>query len=252
MPVFLIYKGGILSKNVMCLYGKNSVFERIKANPASIKKIFVSENFSEPVIQAAIKAANIPLECFSKHELSKIKNISNHQGIIAYVSPFVYAFYEDLINEKEHKRCILFLDRVYDPHNLGAIIRTAACFGTFAIVIPKHKACEVTEAVLHVASGGENYVPISLVPNLLNAITKAKKSGYWIIGAVPEEGDDITKVDIPFPLGIVLGSEGEGIRYGIDKHLDIKVRIPMKGVPLSLNVTVACAIICHEVSKNKL
>ncbi|MCK4462978.1 MAG: RNA methyltransferase, partial [Candidatus Omnitrophica bacterium] len=133
-----------------------------------------------------------------------------------------------------------------------AIIRTLACFGGFAIVIPQFNACGVTEAVLHVASGGENYISVSVVPNLSNAIMQIKKCGCWIVGA--EASSDASSMDatsFPFPLGLVLGSEGEGIRYGIQKHLDLKVRIPMKGAGLSFNVGIACAIFCYEISKQK-
>jgi len=152
----------------------------------------------------------------------------------------------------DKKPTLIFLDRLNDPQNLGVIIRTAACFGRFAVVIPKFNACEVTEAVLHVASGGENFVPVSMVSNISSAVLKAKKSEYWIMGAVlSEDAQDIDKVSMPFPLGLVMGSEGEGIRYGIDKQLDIKVRIPMKGAPLSFNVAMACAIFCHEIAKQR-
>lgn len=127
-----------------------------------------------------------------------------------------------------------------------------ACFGGFAIIIPEFGACEVNETVLHVASGGENYISIAMVSNLSKSIIAAKEYGYWIVGAdVSDEAEDINEVSLPFPLGFVLGSEGEGIRYGVQKHLDIKVRIPMRGANLSFNVVVACAIFCHEIIKKQ-
>ena len=241
-----------MTKTSVFLYGKNSVFERIKSNPASIRKIFVQDNFDVPLIENAIKSAGILFRRVSQQELSKIKRAGNIQGIVAEVNPFEYTPFEELISRPKNRPSFIFLDRVYDPQNLGAIIRTAACFGGFAVVIPKYNACEVTETVLHVASGGENFVPVSLVSNLSNALREAKNCGYWIAGAIVEGGDDITTTKFPFPLGIVLGSEGEGIRYGVQKHLDLKVYIPMGGIPLSLNVTMACAIFCYEISKQKL
>jgi len=139
---------------------------------------------------------------------------------------------------------------VNDPHNLGVILRTAACFGGFAVVIPEFEACEVNETVLHVASGGENYIPVSRVTNISKAIGRAKDAGYWIVGAVvDEDAADINETELPFPLGLVLGSEGSGIRPGIKKHLDVKIYIPMKGASLSLNVNIACAIFCYEISR---
>ena len=147
---------------------------------------------------------------------------------------------------------LIFLDRVYDPQNLGSIIRTAACFGGFAVVIPKHKACQVTETVLHVAQGGENHVPVVMVTNISKAIEEAKESGYWIVGAVTsDDAQDIDKVSLSFPVGFVLGSEGEGVRYGVQKHIDLKARIPMRGESLSFNVTVACAIFCYQIIRDK-
>lgn len=235
----------------MLLYGKNSVFERLKANPNSIRKIFLQDNFDAPYIEKLIKANNISVERLSSRELTRIKRAENLQGIIARVDGFRYTPFDDLLNRPENKQStLIFLDRIYDPQNLGAIIRTTACFSGFAIVIPKFKSCEVNETVLHVASGGENYVSVSMVSNLSNAVIAAEKRGYWIMGAVvDDDAEDINEVSLPFPLGLVLGSEGEGIRYGIQKRLNLKVRIPMKGAKLSFNVTMACAIFCHEISK---
>jgi 23S rRNA (guanosine2251-2'-O)-methyltransferase len=104
---------------------------------------------------------------------------------------------------------------------------------------------------MHVASGGENFVPVSQVTNLSAALLKAKKAGYWAVGTVVEDGADLNKVSLPFPLALVLGSEGKGVRYGIQKHLDMKVTLPMKGAQLSFNVAMACAIFCHEISKQR-
>jgi 23S rRNA (guanosine2251-2'-O)-methyltransferase len=131
-------------------------------------------------------------------------------------------------------------------------MRTAACFGGFALVIPTGGSCEVNETVLHVASGGENYIKISRVSDLTGAVIKAKGAGYAVMGTlVGEEADDIYKVSLSFPLAFVLGSEGKGIRPDVKKHLDIKARIPMEGASLSFNVNMACAIFCYEVCKQR-
>jgi len=239
--------------DLMLLYGKNSVLERLKRNPASIRKISLQDNFALSSIEELIKANNIPVERLPSRELARIKPAKDLQGIVARVDRFEYTAFDNLLSRPQDRRLtLIFLDRINDPHNLGVIIRTAACFGESAVVIPKFKACEVNETVLHVASGGENYVPVALVSNLSNAIIKAKGRGYWIMGAVLEsEAGDVSKISLPFPLALVLGSEGEGIRYGLQKHLDIKARIPMKGAKLSFNVNMACAIFCHEISKQK-
>lgn len=236
--------------NFMFLYGKNSVFERLKANPGSIKKIFLRTDFNAPHIEKLISANNIAVRRVSKRELYRIKPADVLGGIVALVDNFSYADFGDLI-KRPKQLSFIFLDRIFDPQNLGAIMRTAACFGGFALVIPKHKGCQVTEAAVHVASGGENFTPVAMVSNLTNALIEAKKCGWWIVGAVVEGGQDINNIDLPFPLCLVLGSEGEGIRYGLKKHLDIKVHIPMKGAPLSLNVGGAAAIFCHEIARQR-
>jgi 23S rRNA (guanosine2251-2'-O)-methyltransferase len=237
----------------MFLYGRNSIFERLKRNPKSIKKIFLQDGFDVPHIEKLIRKNNIPVERLSPRNLTRIKHAKDLQGIVAKADAFTYAPFDDLLDrQKDAQPTLIFLDRLYDPQNLGVIIRTVACFGGFAIVIPRFNACEVTEAVLHVASGGENYVPVAMVSNISDAIIKAKKKGYWIIGGVvTEEAKDIHDTTIPFPSGLVLGSEGEGIRYGVEKHLDIKARIPMKGAPLSFNVAMACAIFCYEIANQR-
>jgi len=236
----------------MFLYGKNSVFERLKINPESIEKIFLEESFSTPHIEELIKSAKITAKRVSKKELLRIKHADSLQGIVASVAKFEYADLEDLLNKpKNEALSLIFLDRVFDPQNLGAMIRTTACFGKFALVIPSHKACEVTEAVLHVASGGENYTPVAMVSNLTNALLAAKKKGWWVVGAVTNGGEDIGSLNLPFPLCFVLGSEGKGIRYGIEKYLDIKTHIPMSGAPLSFNVATSCAIFCYQISLSR-
>jgi len=239
-----------LAKKSMFLYGKNSVLERLKVNPQGIKRIFIQENFEAPEIMKVIKSANIPFKRVTEKELLKIKRAERLQGIVAEVNRFAYTPFENLLDMPEERRLsLIFLDSINDPHNLGSIMRIAACFGDFAIVIPKHGSCEVNETVLHVASGGENFVPVSIVVNLSNALREAKKAGYWAVGAVVEGGENINSVSLPFPLCLVLGSEGKGIRPGVEKQLDLKVTLPMTGAPLSFNVAMACAIFCHEIAR---
>ncbi len=234
----------------MYLYGKHSVDERLKANPRSIQAVFVQQDFSHPEIEALIRKHAIPLKRVSKQTLMSMKSAPQLQGIVARVDAFRYAEFDNLIALPAGQQVsFIFLDRVYDPQNLGAIIRTAACFGGFAVVIPKHRACEVTEAVLHVAQGAENYTPVARVVNLRTALLSAKQAGYWALGAVTSGGQVLSAVELPHPLCVVFGSEGEGLRYGLRKHLDIQACIPMKGRDLSFNVTIACAIFCYEIAR---
>ncbi len=237
----------------MYLYGKNSVAERLKKNPKSISLIYLEDTFSDISIENCIKRNNLTVRKLPPDKFSKIKHASNTQGIIAETDSFNYTDFDELLQEDIKKNnTLVFLDRVYDPQNLGAIMRTLACFGGFSLVIPKHKACEVNETVLHVACGAENYVKAAMVSNISNAVIKAKKEGLWIMGAVLGAGaKDLNAVSIPFPLGVVFGSEGEGLRYGVDKHIDVKAKIPMRGAGLSYNVSIAAAIFCYEITRQK-
>lgn len=230
------------------------MFERLKAKPQTLRRIYLEESAALPEhISNLVKTHGIALERAPAKRLSKIKPAKTLQGIVAEVSPFQYAPFEDVLAGVKNKGLsLLFLDRINDPQNLGSIIRTAACFGNFAIIIPKHDACGVTESVLHVASGGENYTDLALVNNLSKAILEAKECGCWIAGAQAKDNAQLLhKTSFPFPLGLVLGFEGKGIRQGILKHLDLEVGIPMPGARLSFNVAIACAILCYEVTKQK-
>ena len=240
-----------MAKNYIYLYGRNSVMERIKAHPESVRRVYIREGLSVPDLEKLINQRKIDCERIPAASLDKMRPQKDLQGVVARVGLFRYAAPEDLISQAvREKRSLVFLDRVNDPHNLGVIIRLSACFGRFSIVIPSREACQVNETVLHVASGGENYVPIASVNNLAPVLDTAKEAGFWVAGAVVgDEAEDIAAVSFPFPLALVLGSEGGGIRKGLQKRFDIRVSIPMAGTPLSLNVGTACAIFLHEISK---
>ncbi|MDD5005298.1 MAG: 23S rRNA (guanosine(2251)-2'-O)-methyltransferase RlmB [Candidatus Omnitrophica bacterium] len=236
----------------MLLYGKNSILQRLKTNPQSIIKIFLDDVFDDSYILDIASKKRIPIIRLRRNEFLRLKRADCLQGIIAEVNKFSYVPFRELLDKgKEENLSFVFLDSISDPQNLGAIIRTCACFGGFAVVLPKHYACEVTDTVLHVASGGENFVPVSMVTNLSTALIEAKDRGYWAAGAVVEEGQDLNKTELPFPLCIVLGSEGKGIRQGLQNQLDLRISLPMIGASLSFNVSIACAIFCYEIIKQK-
>ena len=241
-----------MAKNSMYLYGKNSILERLKADPGSIRQVYVQDNFSAPQITDAIESHKIHVKRVSERELLKIKRADRLQGIVAEVSKYVYTPFDKLLLKSGEKQdSLIFLDSLNDPQNLGSIMRIAACFGGLALVIPERGSCDINETVIHVASGGENYVPVAQVTNLTTSLLKAKKAGYWAVGTVVDDGQDFNKTALPFPLCLVLGAEGKGIRYGIQKHLDIKVSLPMKGAQLSFNVAMACAVFAHEIAKQR-
>ena len=242
-----------MAKKHMYLYGRNSIKERIMADPGSVRTVYIREGLSLPRLEKSAAHAGIPLERLSAADLDRMRPQKDLQGVVAKVDLYQYAPVEELLSGAlAEDRTLIFLDRVNDPHNLGVIIRLAACFGGFSLVIPSREACQVNETVLHVASGGENYVPLASVNNLVPVIDEAKKLGFWIAGAmVDEQAEDITALSLPFPLGLVLGSEGGGIRKGLQKRLDIRVWIPMRGAHLSFNVSMACGIFCHEITRQR-
>jgi 23S rRNA (guanosine2251-2'-O)-methyltransferase len=239
----------------MFIYGRNSVLQRLKVNPQSISKVFLDEDFKESSILDIIKKKKVPAIRLGRREFLRMRRLDCLQGIIAQVDNFSYTPFKELLEVETYGHTslnvLIFLDSISDPQNLGSMIRTLACLGGFAIVLPRHNACEVNETVLHVACGGENFVPVSMVTNFSNALIEAKKSGYWIAGAVVEGGQDLNKTTFSFPLAIVLGSEGRGIRQGLLSHLDFKISLPMPGVSLSFNAAVACAIFCYEIAKQR-
>ena len=235
----------------MFLYGKRSVVERLRAAPDTIRSITLQRGLDLPEVVQAAKKAGKPFSSVAKPDFEKLARTLHTQGVVAEVDDFRYAEIEDLI-QQDPKPTLFMLDRVTDPQNLGNILRTVACLGSIALVIPKHEAAGVSETVLRVACGGENYVPVALVTNLVQAAELAKKFGYWIAGAHAEGGTLIHKVSWPFPLAVVIGSEGEGIRPGLKKHLEMTVTLPMPGASLSFNVATATALIAYEITRQRL
>ncbi|MEI7998891.1 MAG: 23S rRNA (guanosine(2251)-2'-O)-methyltransferase RlmB [Candidatus Omnitrophota bacterium] len=237
----------------MKLYGKNPVLERLKSNPKSIKCIFIEQGHTEAVyINQKGKQWGIPVSVVPYTKIQKLARNLNTQGIVADVDDFPYMEISDLLQTaiKKHWN-VVFLDNLTDPQNLGGIMRTCGSLGDFAIVIPTTESVGVTETVLRVACGGDNYISNARVSNLGNAIEKAKSLGFWIMGTATKDSNSIFDVSMQFPLGLVLGSEGKGVREIIRKRLDKEVMIPMKHERMSLNVAHAAAIICYEIARQR-
>ena len=237
----------------MKLYGKNPVLERLKTNPRTIRRILIEENHPESsYIHMKAKKWGIAVSVVPASKIQKLGQSLNTQGILADVEDFKYTDYSEMLNAAlEQKQSLIFLDNITDPQNLGAIMRTLACLGGFGVVLPTHDSVGVTESVLRVASGGDNFIAVARVGNLANAIIKAKDAGFWIAGTVVEDGQDITRTPLQFPLGVVVGSEQKGIRDVILKRLDLKLTIPMAQPRMSFNVAHATAIFAYEINKQK-
>ena len=236
----------------MRLYGKRPVIERLRRAPKTIRALYLQSDSDAAEVVNAAKAAGVRFLSKPKAEILRMAGAVHAQGVVAEVEDFLYTDLEELLKRPEPRLTLFFLDRVTDPQNLGAILRTTACLGGFALVIPKHDSAEVTEAVLRVACGGENFTPVARVTNLAQASEKAKEAGYWVAGAAAEGGQPLHEADWPTPLAVVLGSEGSGIRPGLEKHLELTLTLPMPGAALSYNVATAAALIAYEVTRRRL
>src|SRR3989338_3891553 len=237
----------------MRLYGKNSVIERLRVNPKSIRKIFLEEgNADTAYFRKKAQQWGIPIIPVTNSKMTKLARNVNTQGILVEVDDAIYKPFEEVLEEAiEKKRSLIFLDSLTDPQNLGAVIRSLACLGRFALIIPTHDAAGITETVLRVACGGDNYVSISRVANLGKAIDQAKEANFWILGAVVNGGQSLFETRLQFPLGLVIGSEQKGIKDVIRKRLDVEVVIPMSQQGLSLNVASAASIFCYEIMRQR-
>jgi len=249
---FLFAIGDKEVKN-MKLYGKNPVIERLKSNPKSIRRIMIAEDHADlAYIRKKCHQWGISISTVPHSKIQRLAQNLNTQGILADIEDFVYVQIDDLLqNALDKKRTPVFLDNLNDPQNLGGIIRTCGALGVFDIVLPTTESVSVTESVLRVACGGENYLKVAKVSNLGNAIEKAKKMGFWIVGTVVEEACSLTEITLQFPLGLVMGSEEKGVRDIILKKLDARVMVPMKNRRMSLNVAHATSMVCYEIVRQK-
>jgi 23S rRNA (guanosine2251-2'-O)-methyltransferase len=176
---------------------------------------------------------------------------ANHQGVIAVTRSISYVDIEEVLTSSSTKSLFVILDSVEDPHNLGAIIRTAECAGATAVIIPEHNAASVTDAVTKASAGAVEYIPIVRVTNLTQAIDRMKEKNIWIVGVEAGCPKDYTEWDYKTATAIVLGSEGKGIRRLVKEHCDMLVSIPLFGKVTSLNVSVATAIVLYEAVRQR-
>lgn len=205
-------------------------------------------------IMAKAKEARIIMVEVEKSKLDTM-TAQNHQGVIAIVPPFNYCEIEDILELAKNKQeapFVLILDGIEDPHNLGAIIRTAETAGCHGIIIPKRRSACVNSTVSKVSVGATTYMKIARVNNLNDAIRKLKDNGLWIIGTDGEAETYYYEQDLTGPIAIVIGSEGFGMSKLVKENSDILVKIPMKGKITSLNASVAAGIVLYEVVKQNI
>lgn len=235
----------------MLLTTKNSVREAL-ASGATINKLSVLAGNRDFEIEKFIKAARdkkIKVDYLPKQALER--KFGKNQGVVAEIVDFKYSTVEEILKRAENDLpFLLILDEINDPHNFGAIIRSAECAGVHGIIIPKDRAVPVNDTVLKVSTGATANVPIAKVPNLVNEIEKLKKQGFWI-WAAEAGGNDIYKTNLKGPVAIVIGSEGNGVRKLVKEKCDGIVSLPMFGKVNSLNASVATGIILFEVIRQR-
>ena len=227
------------SGNSEIIYGKNAVLESIHAGSRKFHEILVLPQHYDEILEPS---ADIPIRVLKKPDMDKITATDHHQGIAAKVSIYRYAELKDLFP----LTCVVLLDTVEDPQNLGSIIRSSHALAGAGIVIPEHRSAAVTPAVVKASSGATEHVRIARVKNLRAAAQDLKKNGFWIVGLQADARDDIRRTPKFDKLGLVLGGEDSGIRPVMASELDLAVSIPMRGSFNSLNVSQAAAIALYE------
>ena len=233
----------------MKIEGRNQVTEAIKSGK-TINKIYVDKNFAtrkDEIISLA-KQNRVRIEFLPKKAMDEISVTNHHQGYIAETIDFEYCNVEDILkvaNDRAEAPFVVLLDGIEDPHNLGAIIRTCECAGVHGIIIPKQRACQVNETVVRTSAGAIANMRIARVTNLKEAIDTLKEAGLWIY--VSETGgENIYKQNLTGPIGIVVGSEGNGVKPSLRTYCDGIITLPLKGNVNSLNASVASALCVYE------
>ena len=228
--------------------GIHPVREALRAR-RPLDKVLIAKGSAGPRIQEIVDLCrdhSVPVRFEPREMLDRLSKGIPHQGVVAFGA--VHEFVE-LSEVSEGAQLLVVLDGVEDPHNLGAIIRTAHAAGADAVVVPERRAAPLTETVERAAAGAMEYLPIARVTNVTQALEKLKQQGYWIYGFDERGTESYHTVEYAQPTVIVLGGEGKGIHQGVQKHCDVLVKIPMAGEVSSLNVSVAAGVVLFELRR---
>jgi 23S rRNA (guanosine2251-2'-O)-methyltransferase len=225
--------------------GIHPVREALRAG-RPLDRVLIAKGAASPRIQEIIELCrtnSVPVRFESRELLDRASKGVTHQGVLAFGAAHNYVELKDVI---EGAKLIVVLDGVEDPHNLGAILRTAHAAGANAVVVPERRAAPLTETVSRAAAGALEYLPVVRITNVSQTLEQLKENGFWIYG-LDERGTEMyDRVEYAFPTAIVLGGEGKGLHQGVQKHCDVLVRIPMAGAVSSLNVSVAAGVVLFE------
>jgi 23S rRNA (guanosine2251-2'-O)-methyltransferase len=239
----------------MIIFGIHAVEEALSARQRAFDYVAVASGRGDARIrriEQLCRSARVPVRAMSREQLSRLARAANHQGVVAVTAEKQYDNVEDLLASKRGQYAfVLLLDGIEDPHNLGAIIRTAEGAGADGIILPERRAVGVTATVVKASAGASEYLPIARVTNAARALEELKQRNLWTIG-LDERGDKLyDQLDYKMDCALVLGAEGHGLHEQIRKKCDFLVKIPMLGRVPSLNVSVAAAVVMYEIARQR-
>lgn len=235
------------------IYGRNPVLNALNEKP---DKIYIQKGLSDgsvKKIRARAKDLGIEVRERAKGQLDAMAKGANHQGVVAYISNFTYAEIEDMFARAEERGedpLFIILESIQDPHNLGAIIRSAVAMGAHGVIIPKHRSAEVNGTVYKTSAGAVDSMLVAKVVNINRTIEDLKRRNVWVYGA-DGAGDPLDKTDLTGPVAVVVGNEGEGLAKKTKEHVDALLSIPMPGGFESLNASVAASIFLYEMVRQR-
>lgn len=236
--------------------GRNAVIEAFRSGKP-IDKVFILDGCQDGpmvTIRREAKKKDVMIKYVTKERLDQMSETGKHQGVIAYAAAYEYAEVSDILKkakEKGEDPFIFILDNIEDPHNLGAIIRTANLAGAHGVIIPKNRAVGLTATVAKASAGALNYTPVAKVTNLSQTIEELKKEGLWFVCA-DMDGEIMYRQNLTGPIGLVIGNEGEGVGRLVKSKCDLVARIPMQGDIDSLNASVAAGVLAYEVVRQRM
>ena len=239
----------------LTIEGRNAVLEAFRSGK-TIDKLFVLDGCQDGPIKSITREArkhDTIINYVTKERLDQLSETKKHQGVIAFAAAYEYAEVEDILKlaeEKGEPPFIFLLDNIEDPHNLGAIIRTANLAGAHGVIIPKRRAVGLTATVAKTSAGALNYTPVAKVTNLSATIQELKDKGLWFVCA-DMDGTRMYDLNLKGPIGLVIGSEGEGVSRLVKEQCDFVAAIPMKGNIDSLNASVAAGVLAYEIVRQR-
>ena len=240
----------------LTIEGRNAVLEAFRSGK-TIDRLFVLDGCQDGPVRTIVREAkkhDTIVNFVPKERLDSMSETGHHQGVMAYAAAYEYAEVEDILKiaeEKGEPPFLFLLDGIEDPHNLGAIIRTANLAGAHGVIIPKRRAVGLTATVARTSAGALNYTPVAKVTNMAATIEDLKKRGIWFVCA-DMGGESMYRLNLTGPIGLVIGNEGEGVSRLVKEKCDMIASIPMKGDIDSLNTSVATGVLAYEIVRQRL